>query len=185
MSVKGWCPGAWRPMMSGDGLIMRIRPRLAHLTQDQALGLCALSQTHGNGIIDLTSRANLQMRGIKEHDHHTVLTALQTLDLLDPTPEQEAKRNIVTTPLWQDEDLTTRLHAAILAALPQMSALPAKMGIALDTGPQPILQSTSADFRFERSATSLILRADGAPKGKAITEADAPQALLDLAHWFV
>ena len=27
--VKGWCPGAHRPMMSGDGLVVRIRPRLA------------------------------------------------------------------------------------------------------------------------------------------------------------
>ena len=25
MSVRGWCPGALRPMMSGDGLVLRIR----------------------------------------------------------------------------------------------------------------------------------------------------------------
>ena len=25
--VKGWCPGALRPMQSGDGLVVRIRPR--------------------------------------------------------------------------------------------------------------------------------------------------------------
>ena len=24
--VKGWCPGAHRPMMSGDGLVVRVRP---------------------------------------------------------------------------------------------------------------------------------------------------------------
>ncbi|WP_223274812.1 cobalamin biosynthesis protein CobG [Tateyamaria sp. syn59] len=185
MSIKGWCPGAWRAMMSGDGLIMRIRPRLARLTRDQILGLCTLSQSHGNGIIDLTSRANLQMRGINEDDHQTVLTALHSLDLIDTTPEQEAKRNIVTTPLWQEGDLTTRLHAAIIDTLPQMPTLPAKMGIAIDTGPQPTLADTSADFRFERSATSLILRADGAPNGQAISEAEAPQALLHLAHWFL
>ncbi|MBY5931789.1 cobalamin biosynthesis protein CobG [Tateyamaria omphalii] len=172
-------------MMSGDGLIVRIRPRLARLTRDQILGLCTLSQSHGNGIIDLTSRANLQMRGIKEHDHQTVLTQLQSLDLIDATPEAEAKRNIVTIPLWQDGDLTTRLHTAILDTLPKMPTLPAKMGIAIDTGPQPILTNTSADFRFERSADTLVLRADGAPNGKAITEAEAPQTLLDLAKWFV
>ncbi|MEO1207882.1 MAG: precorrin-3B synthase, partial [Pseudomonadota bacterium] len=26
-AVKGWCPGALRPMESGDGLIVRVRPR--------------------------------------------------------------------------------------------------------------------------------------------------------------
>ncbi len=26
--IKGWCPGALRPMQSGDGLVVRIRPRL-------------------------------------------------------------------------------------------------------------------------------------------------------------
>ncbi|MEX0364941.1 MAG: cobalamin biosynthesis protein CobG [Ruegeria sp.] len=185
MSVKGCCPGAWRPMMSGDGLIVRIRPRLARLTRDQILGLCALSQSHGNGIIDLTSRANLQMRGVAEDQHDAVLTALHELDLIDATSEDEAKRNITVTPLWQDGDLTTRLHAAILAALPQMPQLPAKMGIAIDTGPNPILSDTPADFRFERSRNGLILRADAAPKGKRIAEDDAAQALIDLATWFV
>ena len=37
--AKGWCPGAYRPMMSGDGLVVRVRPVLARLTQAQVLGL--------------------------------------------------------------------------------------------------------------------------------------------------
>lgn len=185
MSVKGWCPGAWRPMMSGDGLIVRIRPRLGRLDQQRILGLCALSQSHGNGIIDLTSRANLQLRGITETQYDTVLKALHDLDLLDATAEEEARRNIVMTPSWEKGDLTTRLHAALLNTLPDMPELPAKMGIAIDTGTGPILRDTPADFRFEYSETGLILRADGATMGRQIAEADAPQALLDLANWFV
>ena len=33
-AVRGWCPGALRPMESGDGLIVRLRPRAgaAHLS---------------------------------------------------------------------------------------------------------------------------------------------------------
>ena len=30
--IKGWCPGALRPMQSGDGLVTRIRPPLGRLT---------------------------------------------------------------------------------------------------------------------------------------------------------
>ena len=31
--VQGWCPGAHRPMMSGDGLVVRVRPRLGFVAQ--------------------------------------------------------------------------------------------------------------------------------------------------------
>ena len=34
--VYGWCPGALRPMMSGDGLVVRIRAPLGRLTSEQA-----------------------------------------------------------------------------------------------------------------------------------------------------
>ncbi|MEQ1672674.1 MAG: precorrin-3B synthase, partial [Hyphomicrobium sp.] len=37
--IKGWCPGALRPMMSGDGLVVRVRPRAGRLTMAQALGI--------------------------------------------------------------------------------------------------------------------------------------------------
>ena len=46
-AVKGWCPGALRPMASGDGLVLRIRPRLAELSADQMRGIAAAALTHG------------------------------------------------------------------------------------------------------------------------------------------
>ena len=44
MTIKGWCPGALRPMTSGDGLILRVRPPLSRLAPAQARGLAALAQ---------------------------------------------------------------------------------------------------------------------------------------------
>lgn len=185
MTVKGWCPGAYRPMMSGDGLIVRIRPRMGRLSADQALGLCDASRRFGNGVIDLTSRANLQLRGVSEASHQALLNALLHLDLLDATPELEARRNIITTPLWTRRDLTHRLHDAICARLADLPALPAKMGLAIDTGAAPILQNASGDFRFERSADgALILRLDGMSRGRSITEDTAVAALIEAADWF-
>ncbi|MEM7631391.1 MAG: cobalamin biosynthesis protein CobG [Pseudomonadota bacterium] len=186
MTVKGWCPGAYRPMMSGDGLIVRIRPRLAQLSAAQALGLCALSLNFGNGIIDLTSRANLQLRGVTEAAHDALLADLLALDLLDATPAQEARRNIAVTPLWQPDDLTNRLHDTLRARLIDLPDLPAKVGIAIDTGAAPMLTTTSADFRFERTSDGgLMLRLDGLSRGRLVTEAQAADALTDMAHWFV
>ena len=184
--IKGWCPGAYRPMLSGDGLIVRIRPRLGRLTAQQTLGLCAIAQAEGNRIIDLTSRANLQIRGIKEARHDAVLSNLHALGLLDDTPECEARRNIVVTPLWQPDDLSNRLHDALCARLNELPDLPAKMGIAIDAGPAPILSQTSADFRFERTADgALMLRLDGLSRGRLIDEATAIDALCEMAQWFV
>ena len=66
IEVKGWCPGALRPMQSGDGLIVRVRPCCGAFSLEQARGLADLARRLGNGHIDLTRRANLQLRGLVE-----------------------------------------------------------------------------------------------------------------------
>ena len=91
-TVKGWCPGAYSPMMSGDGLIVRVRPRMGQLSAAQAQGLCAAAERFGNGLIDLTSRANVQLRGVAHSDHPSLLETLGTLGLLDANPAIEARR---------------------------------------------------------------------------------------------
>ncbi|PIV75968.1 MAG: precorrin-3B synthase, partial [Rhodobacteraceae bacterium CG17_big_fil_post_rev_8_21_14_2_50_65_11] len=45
--VHGWCPGALRPMMSGDGLVVRVRAPIGRLTQAQAAGVARLAGLHG------------------------------------------------------------------------------------------------------------------------------------------
>ncbi|MFN7225608.1 MAG: precorrin-3B synthase, partial [Paracoccaceae bacterium] len=60
-AVRGWCPGALRPMLSGDGLVVRVRPPAGALSAAQAAGIAALAARHGNGFVELTNRANLQL----------------------------------------------------------------------------------------------------------------------------
>ena len=48
-------------MQSGDGMIVRVRPRLSQISAAQAKGLARLARQYGNGQIDLTNRANLQL----------------------------------------------------------------------------------------------------------------------------
>ena len=62
--IKGWCPGAWQPMETGDGWLVRVRPPLGQLSKAQMLALCDAAETYGNGLIELTSRANIQLRGV-------------------------------------------------------------------------------------------------------------------------
>ncbi|WP_412550672.1 precorrin-3B synthase [Shimia sp. MIT910701] len=184
--AKGWCPGAYKPMMSGDGLVVRVRPVMARLTQEQILGLCETADRFGSGLIDLTSRANLQIRGVKEEDHEAVLAELHKLDLLPDDPALESRRNILIPPMWREDDDTHRVASELVARLGELPDLPPKMGYAIDIQGGPQLSDKSADFRFERDTNGgLILRADGASRGRVVTVDAAVDALLEMARWFV
>ncbi|CAN5437764.1 precorrin-3B synthase [soil metagenome] len=183
--AKGWCPGAHRPMASGDGLLVRIRPRLARLTASQTIALCELAQGFGSGFIDLTNRANLQLRGVQPGDHAAVIEALCRLDLLDADATRERWPAILVAPCWQTGDDTERIATALAARLAELPALPPKFGFAVDAGPAPVLGAASADVRIERgSSGGLIVRAHGAAAGHAVTAADAVTAALAMATWF-
>ena len=183
--IKGWCPGAHRPMMSGDGLVVRVRPPLGALTPPQVTALCDLATRYGIGTLDLTTRANLQVRGVAEGDHEALLRGLNGAGLLDADPALESRRNILMPLDWVEGDLSHRLGTALTGALPNLPALPAKMGFAVDTGAEGRLAGASADFRLELGADGLILRADGSDKGRPVSEATAIPALIELAQWFI
>lgn len=184
-AAQGWCPGAYRPMQAGDGLIVRIRPRLARLTLAQALGLCETARRFGSGILELTSRANLQLRGVPASRHEQVLAALAELDLVDPDAALESRPQVMVTPLWDAGDDSQRLASELAARLRELPPLPAKFGFAVDAGPAPVLAEASADVRIERGRSGgLIVRADGAGAGIPVPPSSAIEAALALAAWF-
>jgi precorrin-3B synthase len=185
-SVKGWCPGALRPMLSGDGLVVRIRPLAGRLSQAQAVGIATLADRYGNGVIDITSRANLQLRGVQDTSHADLIDGLRVLELIDPNEEVEARRNIVVTPFWNTDDGTQEIAAALANALaqPDAPALPTKFGFAIDTGEHPVLQDTSADIRIERTSSGLIVRADGFATCARVMPDEAIPTAMALARWY-
>ncbi len=171
-------------MMSGDGLVVRIRPMMGRLTRAQALGLCDLSERFGSGLLDLTSRANVQIRGVTEQDHETLLQALNALDLLPDDPDYEARRNILLPFDWNEGDDSHRIATTLLERLHDLPVLPAKFGVAIDAGDGPMLGTSSADIRLERGTNGLVLRADGAPLGRSVDVEIAVERILELAKWF-
>jgi precorrin-3B synthase len=186
-AIKGWCPSAYRPMQSGDGLVIRIRPRGGRLLAEQALGVADLAERYGNGLIDLTNRANLQIRGVSAAGHEPLLRSLVNLDLIDADQDTEAERNLVVAPFWTENDDTHALAAQLeqaLAAAPL--GLPPKFGFAVDCGTERVLAQAPADIRIERGADDgLIVRADGAEQGCAVAPAEAVELVLSIANWFV
>jgi precorrin-3B synthase len=187
-AVKGWCPSALRPMRSGDGFVVRVRPRGGRLTSAQAAGIAELSTRHGNGLIDLTGRANLQIRGgVRDGASDTLAAALDRLGLVDANAELEAQRNVLVAPFWRDGDDTQWLAAELERALGENPrGLPQKFGFAVDCGVTRVLAQAVADIRIERGAQGgLIVRPDGAREGRAVAREQAVPTALALAKWFV
>ncbi len=181
--IKGWCPGAHRPMMAADGLVVRVRPPLGVLAPAQARGLADLAEAFGTGFVELTSRANLQLRGVS--DHAAVLAGLAGLALLDDDPDFEARRNVILDPFRHAQDVD--LAAALIEGLraPEFARLPGKFGFVIDTGPERQLAGISGDIRLEASDAGMILRADGQGLGLPVACDMAATAALDLARWFL
>ncbi|MCD9148581.1 precorrin-3B synthase [Pseudophaeobacter flagellatus] len=174
-------------MMSGDGLVVRIRAPLGQLSQDQASAVATLSERFGNGLIDLSARANLQLRGITADSYPALIAALQDLGLVDHDSAAEARRNVMLTPLWKPEDISHRIAAQLEQALRDAEdlLLPGKFGFVVDAGESPQLRDCVGDIRIETSGAELLLLADGAECGQSITAETAAEAALDLARWFL
>ncbi len=185
--IKGWCPGALRPMLSGDGLVLRVRPHGGRLSRAQAAGLAELATRYGNGLLDLTSRANLQIRGVQTSSEASLVKGLRALGLLDPNPEVEARRNILVSPFAAVGDGTQTLATELAHALamPNAPALPEKFGFAVDCGKHPVLRGSSADIRIERAPGGFLVSADGFSTGALTTHLVAIDTALELANWFL
>jgi precorrin-3B synthase len=173
-------------MLSGDGWVVRVRPWMGELTAAQVVVLCDLAQSYGTGTLDLTNRANVQIRGVAETDHDAVIQALLGAELLDKDPDHEGRRNLVMTPDWALGDATHGLASALMEALVSLPELPGKFGYVIDTGRTAWVTDAPGDIRFERGVgAELILVADGAMAGRLVTPTTALAALQEMVAWFV
>ncbi|MBE7212002.1 MAG: precorrin-3B synthase [Gluconacetobacter diazotrophicus] len=143
-------------MSTGDGLLVRVKPRGGVLSPTQAAALASSAVRHGNGTLDLTARANIQIRGVSDAALEFLLQALDAVRLLDLDPDAEAVRNIVASPLAGlgapfAIDVAADLAAleAMLARETDLQRLPAKWSFVIDDGGAFSLRDVAADIRFE------------------------------------
>jgi precorrin-3B synthase len=157
--VKGWCPGALRPMQSGDGLIVRIRPQSATFNTKELGVLADAAQRFGNGHIDLTRRANLQIRGVSEATLPQLHGVISGMGLLDDNPDGEAVRNVMINPLagidpaeLLDVRNVSQELVRLLTSEKGAWALPSKFGFIVDGGGALSLTGQRADVRLSAIA---------------------------------
>lgn len=187
LRIKGWCPGAWRPMATGDGWLVRVRPLLGELSREQVLALCDAAETFGSGLIELTSRANLQLRGVTDESWPPLMAFLVEHQLVSADPEAERQPQLMLAPAWQKGDDTHTIARLLQTRGSELATMPGKVGIAIDAGKAPVLGDSAADFRIERSREGgLLVRADGYAQGTAVNDTEAAvEQLIRLTHWFV
>ncbi len=134
------CPGALRLHAADDGGLARVRVPGGVLTADQAAALGAAAARLGDGALHLTSRGNVQLRGL-DPDCGAELGQLLTSAGLLPAPGHERVRNVVASPL---SGLDGRGHLDVrswlreldelLCADPATRALSGRFLFALDDG---------------------------------------------------
>jgi precorrin-3B synthase len=142
-------------MQSGDGLIVRVRPQSGGFSLDALIALAQAAQHFGKGQIDLTRRANLQIRGVTEASLTALHEVIGKLGLLDETAEGEAVRNLMIGPLAgidpteaHDVREISRELARLLASEPSVWALPTKFGFIVDGCGALTLAGERADIRL-------------------------------------
>ncbi len=135
------CPGIWRLAETKDGGLARLRLPGGIITADQLDGVARISGTLGNGIIDLTHRANLQIRGLAPHASETIAAELEKHGLMADTPDADCLRNILASPLAGLDpseiiDVTPVVHALDLAlqAATTIHGLSPKFSFVVDGG---------------------------------------------------
>ncbi len=188
---RGWCPGVLRPMETGDGLLARIRITGGRLTPDEARAIAALARSCGSGLIDLSARGNLQLRGVRSDALPQLEAGLAALGFLDDDPVSEQVRNVLLAPLTglgvgEAMDLTELAQAleAALRADTALHALPGKFGFALDDGGPVPLPLKAFDIGLLAGKDLCHLTLAGQVAGAVVPE-DALAALLALARLFL
>ena len=136
--VRGWCPSLYEPMAAADGLIARIKPFVQGLYADDLRLIADLADLYGSGAIELTSRANLQVRGLTEANAPRFAKAVASAGLASLDPAAERRRNIITTGDCGPKLLALARELEVwLQRASALGALPSKFGFAFTAG-QPV-----------------------------------------------
>ncbi|MET9481738.1 cobalamin biosynthesis protein CobG [Streptomyces sp. NPDC006638] len=196
------CPGALRLHAADDGRLARLRLPAGVLTHHQAEVLESAAERLGDGHLDITSRGNIQLRGLGESCGGQLARVLYDAGLL-PSEAHERIRNIVASPLagldgrgavgGQDQgrssshsvQLWSKELDELLCASATATALSGRFLFALDDGRGDVA-ALGADVTLlaQRYGTA-TLHIQTNPSGWRVSATDAARAALVTAETFL
>lgn len=175
------------PHSARDGALARVRLPGGVVTAVQLTELAHVAAEFGDGHLELTSRANIQIRGIA--DVHAVSDRLTSAALVPPTHEQV--RNIVASPqsgrIGGNADVRehlSRLDRDLQTRAP-LEELSGRFLFGLDDGRGDVLALQPDSGAVWHSADEAELILGGMPTGRIVDTADVVPAILDAAEAFL
>ncbi|WP_084037570.1 precorrin-3B synthase [Haloechinothrix halophila] len=185
------CPGALTTHAADDGALARVRLPGGRVSGAQLGELASCAEMLGDGTLHLTSRANVQLRGVC--DTAALAERLADAGLL-PSATHERVRNVVASPasgllggLADVRPLVAKLDSAICAR-PALAELPGRFWFGLDDGRGDV--GGSFDDRVDVcwravSGDSGALLLAGEDTGVRVPVTEAVDVLVDVAAAFV
>nr|WP_253765941.1 precorrin-3B synthase [Goodfellowiella coeruleoviolacea] len=182
------CPGVVAAHAAADGALARIRLPGGRVGAAALRVLADCAEELGDGAVHLTSRGNVQLRGLAE-DTDELVARLVAAGLL-PAPNHERVRNILASPLSgitgglvDVRGVVDRLDAA-LCARPELAELPGRFLFALDDGRGDVSgEDADVCWRAVDAHTGVLLLA-GADTGWRVPLRAAVAALVRVATAF-
>ena len=182
------CPGVLRPHPAADGAMIRIRVPGGQTTGTALAALGRAAKRHGRGLLQLTSRASLQVRGLPSPVPEAFEREVTAAGFL-PSASHERVRNIVASPLTglhgglaDLRPLVAELDAA-LQADPALTTLSGRFLFGLDDG-RGDLAALAPDLGYRALGPHHGLLLVGTGHGRAVPLSDVVPALLALARDF-
>jgi precorrin-3B synthase len=183
------CPGALQVHRAADGALARVRLPGGMIEPSQLEALAHAATRFGSPDMELTSRGNIQIRGIRSDAAATDLAdAIAAAGLL-PSPTHERVRNIVASPLsgrlggFADvREWVLELDDAIRAE-PALAGLPGRFWFAVDDGRGDV-SGLGADLGVHVCGDSVAVLLAGRDTGVRIASTDVVPTLIAIAHRF-
>ncbi|WP_457299528.1 precorrin-3B synthase [Phyllobacterium sp. P5_D12] len=179
------CPGLFRMAKALDGGICRLKLTFGDLSAVQARCVADAAQRCGNGTIEITNRANLQIRGVRPEMEESLISALLESGLGPLTDRGDDVRNVMISPfagfnqtLPDVRPLALRVLTIVQTNLLYQTLSP-KFSILIDGGESVAMVDHPHDLWLSRidlesSAPRFAFGVAGVPP----TKADAPQPAL-------
>src|ERR1019366_6348542 len=146
---RGACPGLSAPMSTGDGLLVRLLP-IGTMPLDAFAQLCAAARTYGNGIVEVTARGSIQIRGLNAASAPRFAETVAALGIaaVDGVPVlTNALAGLETNEILDPSALAVDLRRAVAHAALTASLAP-KVSVVIDGGGALHLDELSADVRL-------------------------------------